>query len=317
MKTVLTQNTRHKKRTAKQIRFRQHANKIKKAWQGKLQKIQQVIQKILDEYADKPMEQQILLAHIELEFAIFRRPIMLEDPVKYELVLRWIKKRKAEVLSGIFFHAFKFQWENKYWVSPLVQLEALKEGQVIIKRNLLEGTPGDDRKAEMAHIYQKLQSGFFPDVAKFNPADIAEVMSGIMSLEYFEQEISSLKGFNTNAIHNPNNLQIQINQNDDSDTINDEVISINIPLGKITDALESQDSQEMEILSNEKQQPLALELYNRKQAAIVLQVSEPTLDKYVLEGKLNYCTIGPDGPKRFRREDLDACLHERNNNIRR
>lgn len=313
------QNPRHKKLSAKQIRFRQHANKIKKAWQGKPEKIRQTIEKILEEYAGKGIEQQLLLAYIELLFNVFRKPIIKEDPVKYDLILSWVRKRKAEVVSEVFFYAFKFKWENKYWVTKLSQLNATKNARGIIKRNLSEGTPGDDLKTIKVNIYQLLQNGVFPDVNEFNPVDIAEVISAMKSLEYFDKEILDLEKSNTADDQPPSNLLIQVNQNSESDTLNgpDEVLSINIPINKITDAIKASNPYEPEISNYENQQFPPLELYNRKQAAKILQVSEPTLDRYVRDGILNYCTIGEDGPKRYRREDLEACLISRNKMIRR
>lgn len=99
-----------------------------------------------------------------------------------------------------------------------------------------------------------------------------------------------------------------MNKNEESDGYSglDKIISINIPLTRITEAIKTSNSHKLEIPINEKQQLLPHELYNRKQAAKVLQVSEPTLDSFFRDGRLNYCRICTNGPKKYRREDLEA-----------
>lgn len=321
MKTVKpkTQKAQARKRTAKQIRFRQHANKIKKAWALKPERIIQTIEKILDGYAGKLMEQQLVLVNIQLMFAVFRKPIENEDPVKYNLIHSWVHKRKAEIVSEIFFYAFKFQWENKYWVTPASQLKATKNARNTIERNLTEGTPGDNFKSTKVNIFQLLQNGIFPGKGKFSSVDIAEVISGMKSLEYFDNEIAKLENSNPKGESSPSNLIIQVNQNDEEDDVNglQEEISINIPINKITDAIKTSFSSEPDTPISESKEPLPLTYYNRVKAAEVLGVTPPTLDSYVRKGDLNYRTMGKEGRKIYLHEDLDAYMVARNKKIRR
>jgi hypothetical protein len=305
--------------TTKQIRFRQHANKIKKAWQSNPETIQLSIQKILDGYADKQLEQQLLMVYFELVFAIYKKPIRAEDPDKYDLILSWVRKRKAEVISEIFFQAFIFQWKNKYWVTKIAEVNAIKEAQKILTRNLLEGTSGDEQKIEKVKISQLLSNGVFPDVTKFNPVDIAEVISGMKSLDYFEQELINLEIPNNDKGYPLSNLIIQVKPESEEGDLNglDKFISINIPIKPITRAIDNLSPTGPPHDKSQDEQAAPIELYNRKNAAKVLQVSPPTLDSFVKNGSLVYVTLGKDGEKRYRREDLEACILERNKNVRR
>jgi len=303
-----------KKLTAQQIRFRQHANKIKKAWPLKPERIQQAIEKILDEYADKQMEQHLILVYLELTFAIYRKTIIGEGQLKYDLILRWVRQRRTEVLADNNFQVVRIKWEDKYWATPSIKIQSIQDAVKIITRNLTVGTPGDNNKLEKLKIYSWLAKGIFPDTDKYAQVDIAEVLSGMKALEYFGQELLKLDPTLPSLGQAPTNLNIQVKhkQENEDEFDPDDLLAINIPMNKITRAFKENMEPVVDKPKNDLPQHPALEIYNRKQAAEVLQVSPPTLDALVREGVLKFCTIGENGPKRYRREDLESCLKDRN-----
>jgi excisionase family DNA binding protein len=53
------------------------------------------------------------------------------------------------------------------------------------------------------------------------------------------------------------------------------------------------------------------ELYTVEEAAAYLRVDRQTVYRWSREGKLAYHTLGTSGRRRYRRADLDALLHRR------
>jgi len=139
------------------------------------------------------------------------------------------------------------------------------------------------------------------------------------SLNYFEQELTNLNIPNKVIGYPPSTVIIQVKPENNEGNLNgqDEFISINIPIKPITHAIDNLSPMEHTHDKSQDEHAAPIELYNRKNAAKVLQVSPPTLDNCVKNGSLVYVTLGKDGEKRYRCEDLEACLISRNKMIRR
>lgn len=288
--------------------IRRFRNKVKKNWNLPIDKFENLLDEIYPQFSislfDDMSTLDFLSRYMEINKSAFETGeikgidtkflLKLYDS-KYELLKRWITKKKIEVESSFSYNLLMMHYKLKNWIDQDYQMEYLERNLAELDKVLsVEEYLGSEDNAAY-HINTFYKNGEYPDIDKFKHHDISITLSLILFKQFLKEELSELISIKTK------DQAFLIKGSFISEEVKEGNLMLRLPIQQIVELVKKEIKKESPKETKTEKKGV-MKYYTTKQVCEMLQVSAQTLNQWRENGII---VAGRAGNKQIRYTEKD------------